>query len=245
MSAPIPDRPPPASQSAARRDRPFVLAVAALLVAATAVGLGVAVADRRPARPAMAATGARAPVPADQDQPAAPATDRAAQATAAEGTRAGGGAPAAEGTQAGGDASAANRRAAGVDTAGNAAVLPDGVHHALIRKVDVDGNRVTVDVVQRFVDDAATKAAIEDGRSPEEAEYLIVWLRNENPRLRTLPLAADLRVDFIETCDEEPDRRAVLRRLAANARLGQYFYSLTVRHGSVHALVERQITPAC
>ena len=168
MSASIPDGPPPASQSAARRDRPFVLAVAALLVAATAVGIGVAV-----------------------------------------------------------------------------AVLPDGVHHALIRKVDVAGDRVTVDVVQRFVGDAATKAAIEDGRSPQEAEDTIVWLRNENPRLRTLPLAAGLRVDFFEPCDTAPDRRAVLRRLAANAHLGQYFYSLTVRHGSVHALVERQITPAC
>ena len=102
-----------------------------------------------------------------------------------------------------------------------------------------------VDVVQRFVDDAATKAAIEDGRSPEEAEYTIVWLRNEDPRLRTLPLAAGLRVDFLEPCDTAPDRRAVLRRLSANVRLGQYFYSLTVRDGSVHALVERQITPAC
>jgi hypothetical protein len=188
MPAPIPDRPPPTSQSAARRDRPFVLAVAALLVAATAVGIGVAVADRRPARPVLAA---------------------------------------------------------GVDTAGNDAVLPDGVHHALIRKVDVAGGRVTVDVVQRFVDDAAAKAAVEDGRSPHEAEWTMVWLRNQNPRLRTLPLAAGLRVDFFETCDEEPDRRALLRRLAANARLGQYFYSLTVRDGSVHALVERQITPAC
>ena len=58
-------------------------------------------------------------------------------------------------------------------------------------------------------------------------------------------LAAGLRVDFFEPCDEAPDRRALLRRLAANARLGQYFHSLTVRDGSVHALVERQITPAC
>jgi hypothetical protein len=203
MSAPIFDRPPPTGSSAARRDRPFVLAVAALLVAATAVGIGVAVADRQPARPAMAATGAKAPVPA------------------AEGTR------------------------AGVDTAGNAAVLPDGVHHALIRKVDVAGERVTVDVVQRFVDGEAEKAALEAGRSAAEAEWTIVWLRNEDPRLRTLPLAADLRVDFFEPCDTAPDRRAVLRRLAANARLGHYFYSLTVRYGSVHALVERQITPAC
>jgi uncharacterized protein with FMN-binding domain len=203
MPAPIPDRPPPASQSAARRDRPFVLAVAALLVVATAVGIGVAVADRRPARPALAATGAKATTPADRDHPATPA---------------------AEGTW---------------------AVLADGVHHALIRKVDVAGGRVTVDVVQRFVDDAAAKAAVEDGTSPQEAELTMVWLRNQNPRLRTLPLAAGLRVDFFETCDEEPDRRALLRRLAANARLGQYFYSLTVRDGSVHALVERQITPAC
>jgi hypothetical protein len=155
MPAPIPDRPPPTSQSAARRDRPFVLAVVALLVAATAVGIGVAVADRRPARPALAATGARAPAPADRDQPAAPA---------AEGTR-----------------------PAGVDTAGNAAVLPDGLPHALIRKVDVAGGRVTVDVVQRFVDDGAAKAAVEDGKSPEEAEWTMMWLRNQNPRLRTLP----------------------------------------------------------
>jgi hypothetical protein len=135
--------------------------------------------------------------------------------------------------------------AAGVDTARNAAVLPDGVHHALIRGVEVARERITVDVVQRFVDDAASKAALEDGRSPEEARWRTVWLRNENPRLRTLPLAADLRVDFFETCDQETDRRAVLQRLAANARLGQYFYSLTVRDGSVHELVERQINPAC
>jgi hypothetical protein len=55
MPAPTPDRPSPASQSAARRDRPFVLAVAALVVAAAALVLGVAMADRQPARPALAA----------------------------------------------------------------------------------------------------------------------------------------------------------------------------------------------
>ena len=43
MPAPTLDRPPPASPSAARRDRPFVLAVAALLVAATALVIGMAV----------------------------------------------------------------------------------------------------------------------------------------------------------------------------------------------------------
>jgi hypothetical protein len=230
MSAPIRDRPPLTSPSAARRDRPFLLVMTALLVAA-AVGIGMAVADRRPARPAMAATAATATAPVDRDHPAAPAADQGAERAGL--------------ARNGEDARAGEGRSAGVDTAGNAAVLPDGVHHALIRKVDVAGERITVDVVQRFVDDAASKAALEDGKSPEEARWTIVWLRNQNPRLRTLPLAADLRVDFFQPCDEEPDRRAVLRRLAANARRGHYFYSLTVRDGAVHALVERQINPAC
>ena len=132
-----------------------------------------------------------------------------------------------------------------VDTAKNATVLPDGVHHALIRKVDVAGDRITVDVVQLFLDGDAVKAAIADGKPREEARYLMVWLRNENPRLRSLPLATNLRVDFFRSCDESPDRRALLKKLAGNARLGVYFYTLTVRDGSVHAIKERQITPAC
>jgi hypothetical protein len=194
------------------------------------------VADRRPARPAMAATAATATAPVDSGGPAAPAADQGAERAGQAGNGAG--------ARAGDDGSAGDGRSAGVDTARSAAVLPDGVH-ALIRKVDVAGERITVDVVQRFVDDAAEKAALEDGKSPEQAQWTTVWLRNENSRLRTLPVPADLRVDFFEPCDEQPDRRAVLRRLAANARRGQYFYSMTVRDGAVHALVERQITPAC
>jgi hypothetical protein len=74
---------------------------------------------------------------------------------------------------------------------------------------------------------------------------MTVWLRNRNPRLRTLPLAADLKVDFYQSCDEQPDRRAVLEQPADNVRLGVYFHTLTVRDGEVHAIKERQIQPAC
>ena len=233
MSAPILGRPPATTTSAARRDRPLVLAVASLVVAAAVVALGVALTSRPQDQPAMVAAQAGAVV---RDQPATRTGGQGEQAGPAEPGRAG----------RTGDAAKPEDSGPGpVDTAGNAAVLPDGVHHALIRKVDVTGDRITVDVVQRFVDDAAAKAAIADGRSRAEAEWTIVWLRNENPRLRRLPLAADLRVDFFEPCDEEPDRRAVLERLAGNARLGHYFYSLTVRDGAVHALKERQINPAC
>jgi hypothetical protein len=132
-----------------------------------------------------------------------------------------------------------------VDTAGNAAVLPDGVHHGYIRRVDIARDRITVDVDQLFLDGDAVKAAVADGKSREDAQYLTVWLRNQDPRLCTLPLAADLQVRFHHTCEEPSDRRAVLTKLAASARLGVYFCSLTVHDGAVHAIKERQIILAC
>ena len=102
-----------------------------------------------------------------------------------------------------------------------------------------------MDVVQLFLDGVAVQAAIADGKPRDQAEVMTVYLRNQNPRLRTLPLASDLKVDFYQSCDEKPDRRAVLEQLAGNARLGVYFHSLTVRDGVVHAIKERQIHPAC
>jgi hypothetical protein len=131
------------------------------------------------------------------------------------------------------------------DTAKGTAVLADGVHHALIRKVDVANGRLTVDVVQAFFDGDAVKAAIADGKSREEAQYLPVWLRNENPRLRTLPVAAAFKADLVQVCDEPPSRRAALEQLATNARSGVYFYSMTVRDGVVLSVKERLIHPAC
>jgi hypothetical protein len=237
MSAPIPDRPPAASQPApaSRRPRPLLLGVAALLVVA-AVGSGVALAIRTSPRPAVATAHAVDTGTAAQDQPAAqaPAGQTAGQRTNPE-----------DSGQAGGGAEPKDRVSRSADTSKGATVLPDGVHHAIIRKVDVANDRITVDVVQLFLDGDAVKAAIADGKPREEARTLMVWLRNQSPRLRSLALAADLRVDFFQSCDETPNRRAMLTQLAGNARLGVYFYSLTVRDGSVHAIKERQITPAC
>ena len=131
------------------------------------------------------------------------------------------------------------------DTAAGTPVLPDGVHHTLIRKVDIAHDRITVDVVQLFLDGDAVKAAMADGKPREQAEVMTVWLRNQNPRLRTLPLASDLKVDLYHSCDEKTDRRALLEQLSDNVRLGVYFHTLTVRDGVVHAITERQIHPAC
>jgi hypothetical protein len=231
MPAPVPERPPATSPSLPmyRRRRPLLLGVAAVLAVA-AVGTGVALAGRPSPRPAVAAVDART---VGQDQPAAPVT------TGQDGDQR------AEPDARTGPAKPKDPGLRNADTAKGAAVLPDGVHHALIRGVDVGGDRITVDVVQLFLDGDAPRAALADGKPREEARVLTVWLRNQNPRLRSLPLAADLRVKFFRSCDETPDRRAMLTQLAGNARLGVYFYSLTVRDGSVHAIRERQITPAC
>ena len=128
-----------------------------------------------------------------------------------------------------------------------AAALEDGDHDAYIAKVDSANDRIVVDVVQVFHDGAAVRAAIADGKSASDARYLTTWVRNENPRLRTLPLAGDLRVKLRDACGEpDPGREALLTKLAANASLdGTYYYTLTVRDGAVDRIQERLAVNAC
>jgi hypothetical protein len=128
-----------------------------------------------------------------------------------------------------------------------APALEDGDHDAYIAKVDSANDRIVVDVVQVFHDGAAVRAAIADGKSASDARYLTTWVRNENPRLRTLPLAGDLRVKLRDACGEpDPGREALLTKLAANASLdGTYYYTLTVRNGAVDRIQERLAVNAC
>jgi hypothetical protein len=68
-------------------------------------------------------------------------------------------------------------------------VLEDGRHLVLIKTVDPGRRTVTFDLLQWFQGEAAAKAAAEDGEeSPPPNDY---YIRNVNPRLRTLPVAAD------------------------------------------------------
>jgi hypothetical protein len=128
-----------------------------------------------------------------------------------------------------------------------APALGNGDHDAYITKVDQAGNRIVVDVVQVFHDDKAVQAAVADGKAPSDAKYLTTWVRNENPRLRTLPLAGNLVVQLRGTCGEPAkDRDALLTKLAANARLdGTYYYTLTVADGKVRRIQEQLAVNAC
>jgi hypothetical protein len=242
MSAPTLDRPPTTSRPAppTRSRRPRMLLIAAsLVVVAAAAGTSLALTNRSSTDTPAAAPVASEPFAAGQptDQLAGQAGDQ--RGAADQSGQSGGAAKAKE------DSGSRGNGSSSTDTAKGAAVLADGVHHALIRGVDVAGGRLTVDVVQAFFDGDAVKAAIADGKSREQAQYLPVWLRNENPRLRTVPVAAGFKAAFLNPCDEPSGRGAALERLAVNARSGVYFYSLTVRDGAVLSVKERLAVNAC
>ena len=229
MSAPTLDRHPGSSQAGSsegrRRGRKqLILVASALIVLALAVGTSLALATRPVARQAPGT-----PAVAAEDQNAvagqAPAAGQEQDATAT----------------AGGTGSSNSQSA----TEAAAPVLPDGDTTAYITKVASD--RIVVDVVQVFNDDKAVKAAIADGKPPAEAKYLTGWVRNENPRLRTLPLAGGLDVRLLGGCEESgSDRAAVLSRLADHAkRMGPYYFTLTVADGKVKRIQEHLAINAC
>jgi hypothetical protein len=217
MSATTPDA--PSGPSAGRRRRAqLVLVASALVVVAAAVGTSLAIATRPIQRPAAA------------EVPEAPA-----------------GQPAVAGQQATRTPAPADADATSAPAATGALALDDGDHDAYITGVDAANHRIAVDVVQVFHDARAVKEAVADGKSQAEAKFLTTWVRNENPRLRTLPLAGDVQVKLRDTCGEGgDDQNAQLTRLAANARLnGTYYYTLTVDDGTVERIQERLAVNAC
>jgi hypothetical protein len=129
-----------------------------------------------------------------------------------------------------------------------APVLADGTYPTYVTKVDVDGATITVDVVQVFQDEAAEKAAIEDGMQDFVAEGLYIYVRNENPRLRTLPVASDVHIQFIGICESPGTRDAALTELAKKTKddfNNLYYYDITVMHGAIHQIVQRLAQAAC
>jgi hypothetical protein len=233
MSAPTLDRHPGSSQAGSsegrRRGRKqLILVASALTVLALAVGTSLALATRPVARQDPAAV-----------TPAAAAEDQ--NAVAGEGSAAGQGQDATD---------TAGQTGSGNQTSGTEAaapVLPDGDTTAYITKVDAANDRIVVDVVQVFKDDQAVKAAIADGKKPAEAKYLTGWVRNENLRLRTLPLAGNLDVRLRGECDGSgKDRAAVLNQLAEHAkRKGAWYFDLTVDGGKVTKIQEQLAANAC
>jgi hypothetical protein len=206
-----------------RRRALTLLTVGTLVLLATGIGVSLAIASR-PTPTASAPSAAReepgTATPAAQTTPVQqqPAQDKQTPAAAA-----------------------------GNATAGQPPVLADGKHDAFIRKLDTRGRTLVVDVVQVFKDEDAVKAAIEDGKPRDTAQYLPVYVRNQNPRLRTLPLASTFRADLLGGCEDSTlSQEALLDKLAKNARIaGVYYYTLTVKDGAVQRIDEHLAVNAC
>jgi hypothetical protein len=123
--------------------------------------------------------------------------------------------------------------------------LADGVYPTFVRAVDVQGATVTVDVLQVFVGAEQHQAAIEDGVDWRNVMYDPVYIRNENPLLRTLPVAGDARITFLGGC-ESPSRQAGLNQLRREGVGSEtYYFEMSVIDGSVVAIDQRIAISAC
>lgn len=128
-----------------------------------------------------------------------------------------------------------------------APVLAAGTYPTYITGVDVHNATITVDVIQVFQDEAAVKAAMQDGKSRSEAMYLYVYIRNQNARLRTLPVARNVRIQFLGECEAPANRNAALTELANKTFPidATYYYDVTVSGGVIHRIHQRLAIPAC
>jgi hypothetical protein len=128
-------------------------------------------------------------------------------------------------------------------------VLANGRYDTYIRQVNTRSDYLVVDLVQVFEGQAAIDAAIADGISRDQAQVMYTYVRNQNPRLRTLPLAGDLRVDLLPgDCIESLDHqlaKLVKDARAMNGSRPAYYFTVTVAGGAVHHIVEHRTGNAC
>jgi len=124
--------------------------------------------------------------------------------------------------------------------------LAAGVYGTYVRAVDVQGATVTVDVLQVFAGADARKAAIEDGVPWRDVRYDPVYIRNENEKLRTLPVAGDAYIRFIGGC-MEPDLSANLARLREETESFDdlFYYEITVVGGRIVRIDQKVALSGC
>ncbi len=134
---------------------------------------------------------------------------------------------------------------AGGTTKRQPVVLVNGRHPVIIKTVDPDQRRITFDLIQLyFGEEAAREAAKDHQESPPPNDH---YIRNVNPRLRTLPVRSDATI----TCNTLTSgytgsaTKVVpvpLYRLAiVLPRGGAGPFWITVRHGQVVKIAEQYV----
>jgi hypothetical protein len=121
------------------------------------------------------------------------------------------------------------------------AVLADGRHAVLIRTIDVPGRTLTVDLVY-FLTGAQAEAEFAKRFPGEEGPMNDYFVVNDNPRLRTLPVAPAVEVSVVEGDPDAPAALAFADLPAANDPPAVRLFWLTVAKGSV-TRIEEQFVP--
>ena len=130
-------------------------------------------------------------------------------------------------------------------TLGAPTALADGRHAARITRVDAAGGRITVDVVQLFLGDAAARAAQEDN-AEEIPPPNDVWIRNTSRALRTLPVApaAPITVNVHGAAESGSSTTNIAKTLAELAEIDGIedgIFWLTVADGQVTRIAEQYL----
>ena len=120
---------------------------------------------------------------------------------------------------------------AGGATTSEPVVLADGRHPVLLKAIDPGQGTVTFDLVQYFRDEAATREAAKDHQeSPPPNDS---YMRNVNPRLRTLPVGVGADITANQLAGSNQDIPVSLARLSSLTRAGSGMFWITVRGDQV------------
>jgi hypothetical protein len=122
-------------------------------------------------------------------------------------------------------------------------VLVDGRHPVIIKTVDPDRRRITFDLIQFYQgEDATLEAAKDHQESPPPNDY---YIRNANPKLRTLPVRSDASITtntLTAGCSATKNVRVPLDRLAiVLPPSGAGPFWITVRHDQVVKIAEQYV----
>ena len=239
----------PSAPRPPRRRRVALLAAGAVLVAALGSGAALALGDRNADQSAAATQPTAAAQSAASDQSAKPAGQSAkpAAATPANHDNTSRQQRGSDRSQTSGSSQEQSSTPSGRLQREGVVTLADGRYDAYIRKVDPDRDLIVVDLVQVFTGDAAVRAALEDGMDRSAAEVRDTYVRNQNDRLRTLEMAAGVRLNLIGSC-ESTGQEGLFTKLIKDATYGHgqlFYYTLGVQGGMVRQIDEHQAQPAC
>ena len=230
----------PSAPRPPRRRRVALFAAGAVLITALGSGAALALGDRNDGQSAATTQSAAAAAqPAASDQSAKPSAGQSAT-------------PASRATAVGQQQTSGSGQEPSSSPAGSpkregVTTLADGRHDAYVRKVDPDRDLIVVDLVQVFTGKAAVQAALEDGMDRSAAEVRDTYVRNQNDRLRTLEMAAGVRLNLIGSC-ASTGQEGLFTKLIKDATYGQgqlFYYTLQMQGGVVQRIDEHQAQPAC